>query len=112
LSVVPQDLRSATNDSIPSTIREPETIGTAAIAHDTLLQFRGLGKGARIINTDGTNNLVYRLHSNTAIARTIPPSSEILIQEWFTQIFITPDGTTGAGQLELEIAKVSDSLRQ
>jgi len=111
LSVLPQNLRSATDDNIDSINREPQAFTTTAIRHDTILEFGLIGKGARIINTDSTNNLTYRLHSNRGIARIIPPSSEILIQEWFNQIHIEPDGTTGSGQLELELAKFKDARR-
>jgi len=109
LSVLPQNLKSATDDNIPSSNREPQAFTTAAIRHDTILEFGLIGKGARIINTDGTNNLTFRLHSNRGIARIIPPSSEILVREWFNQIHIEPDGTTGQGQLELELAKFKDA---
>jgi len=108
MSVLPQDLKSATDDNIPSSNREPEAFTTVAIRHDTGLEFQQIGKGARIINEDATNNLTYRLHSNTGIARIIPPSSEIRIQEWFLQIHVEPDGTTGQGQLELELANFED----
>jgi len=111
LSVLPQNLKSASDDNIDSSNREPEAFTTTAIRHDTIIEFGLIGKGARIINTDGTNNLTYRLHSNTGIARIIPPSSEIVIQEWFNQIHIEPDGTTGSGQLELELAKFKDARR-
>ena len=111
MSVLPQNLKSASDDQIDASNREPEAFTTTAIRHDTILEFGKLGKGARIINTDGTNNLTYRLHSNRGIARIIPPSSEIVIQEWFNQIHIEPDGTTGSGQLELELAFFKDARR-
>jgi len=111
MSVLPPNLKAANDDRIPSSNRETEAFTTTAIRHDTILEFSLLGKGARIINTDGTNNLTYRLHSNRGIARIIPPSSEIVLQEWFAQIHIEPDGTTGSGQLELELAEFRDARR-
>jgi len=108
LSVLPQNLKSATDDNIPSSNREPQAFTTAAVRHDTIIEFGLIGKGARIINTDGTNNLTYRLHSNRGIARIIPPSAEIRVQEWFNQIHIEPNAVTGQGQLELELAKFKD----
>lgn len=111
MSVLPQNLKSATDDQIVSSNREPQAFTTTAIRHDTILEFGLIGKGARIINTDGTNNLTYRLHSNRGIARIIPPSSEILIQEWFNQIHVEPDGVTGQGQLELELVQFKDAVR-
>jgi len=111
LSVLPQNLLSATNDEIPSSNREPEAFTTAAVRHDTLLEFNLIGKAARIINDDSTNNLTYRLHSNRGIARIIPPSAEITVREWFSQLHIEPDGTTGSGQLELELSEIKDVLK-
>ena len=106
------EFKSASDDTIPSFNREPEAFTTVAIRHDTLLQFSMLGKGARIINDDILADLIYRLHSNRGIARTIPPSSEVTIQEWFSQIHVEPDGVTGAGQLELELATFKDARRK
>jgi len=106
-----QNLKSATDDNIPSSNRETQGFTTAAVRIQTIWQFGLIGKGARIINTDGTNNLTYRLHSNTGIARIIPPSSEIQVREWFAQIHIEPDGTTGQGQLELELSTLKDARR-
>jgi len=111
LSVLPPNLKAANDDRIPSFNRETEAFTTAAVRHNTILEFSLIGKGARIINTDGTNNLTYRLHSNRGIARIIPPSSEIVLQEWFAEIHIEPDGTTGSGQLELELATFQDARR-
>jgi len=111
LSVLPPNLKSATDDEIPSFNREPEAFTTGAVRHDTLLEFSLIGKAARIINNDVTNNLIFRLHSNRGIARTIPPSAEITVREWYSQIHIEPDGTTGSGVLELEVAEINDVLR-
>ena len=104
-------LRSASDDLIPSENRETEAIGIVAIRHETLMEFGKLGKAARIINDDAVNNLTYRLHSRQGIARIVPPASEIVINEWFSEIHIEPDGVTGAGQLELELAFSRDARR-
>jgi len=104
-----QNLKSATDDNIPSSNREPQAFTTTAIRFNTIWQFGLVGKGARIINTDATNNLTYRLHSNQGIARIIPPSSEILVREWFAQLHIEPNAVTGQGQLEMELAKLKDA---
>jgi len=105
------ELKSASDDLIDSQNREPQAFTTATVSHDTLLEFGLIGKAARIINDDAVNNLTYRLHSNRGIARIVPAASEITINEWFSIIIIEPDGTTGAGQLELELVKFQDARR-
>jgi len=105
-------LKSASDDNIPSSNREPEAFTIAVVSHDTLLEFGKLGKAARIINDDAVNGLTYRLHSNRGIARVVPAASEITIQEWFSIIILTPDGVTGVGQLELELAFSRDATRR
>jgi len=104
-------LKSASDDTVPSSNREPEAFTTVVIRHETLLEFGMIGKGARIINDDVLNDLTYRLHSNRGLARIIPPSSEITIQEWYSQIHIEPDAVTGLGQLELELATFKDAKK-
>jgi len=104
-------LKSASDDLIPSENREPQAFTIVAVRHNTLLEFGKLGKAARIINDDAVNNLIYRLHSRSGIARIVPPASEITIQEWFAEIHVEPDGVTGAGQLELELAFSRDARR-
>jgi len=105
------ELRSASDDNIPSENREPVAFTTATIRFNTLIQFGKLGKAARIINDDAVNTLTYRLHNPQAIARIVPASSEITINEWFAELHIIPDGTTGTGQLELELAFSRDARR-
>jgi len=105
------ELKSASDDLIPSENREPQAFTTAAIRFDTLIQFGKIGKAARIINDDSVNNLTYRLHNPQGIARLVPPASEITINEWFTELHIEPDAVTGAGQLELELAFTRDARR-
>jgi len=105
------ELKSASDDLIPSENREPQAFTTAVVRFNTLIQFGKIGKAARIINDDATNDLVYRLHNPAGIARTIPPASEITINEWFAELHIIPDGTTGTGQVELELAFTRDARR-
>jgi len=106
-----QILKSATDESIPSFLREAENGTTANINHDAILEFGLIGKGARIINNDSTNNLNVRLHNVLGTILIIPPNSELVIEEWFSQIFCQPDGVTGDFQLTLELAQQGDAKR-
>jgi len=105
------NFRAASDINIPFEPRLPENFTTSTVSHETLLEFAKVCKKARIVNLDATNNLIVRLHSNRGTARTIPPNSDAEIQEWFTLIVIEPDGTTGTGQLELDLVKVEDALQ-
>jgi len=106
-----QTLRSATDDIIPSFLRTPENGTTTAIRHNTLYEFGLIGKGARIINNDQTANLDVRLHNPQATIIIVPPSSELVINEWFAEIHCEPDGTTGDFQLTIEVANLKDARR-
>lgn len=106
-----QTLKSATNDQIPSFLRTPENGTTTAIRHNTIYEFGLIGKGARIINNDSTNNLDVRLHNPQATIMVVPPNSELIIEEWFAEIHCEPDGTTGSFQLTIELASLNEARK-
>jgi len=97
---------------IETETRLPEDFTTAVIAHFCSMEFGGWCVRAKIINNDSTNTITYRLHSNRGTPRIVPISSEIEINEWFDIIVITPDGTTGAGQLELDIVPFNEAFKK
>jgi len=107
-----QTLKSATDDQIPSFLRTPENGTTTAIRHNTIYEFGLIGKGARIINNDSLNNLDVRLHNPQATIMIVPPSSELIIEEWFAEIHCEPDGTTGSFQLTIELASLSEARKR
>jgi len=106
-----QTLKSATDDQIPSFLRSPENGTTSAIRHNTIYEFGLIGKGARIINNDATANLDVRLHNPSATIMIVPPSSELVIEEWFAEIHCEPDGTTGDFQLTIELADLKEAKK-
>lgn len=106
-----QQFKSATNDNIPSFLRTPENGTTSAIRHNTIYEFGLIGKGARIVNNDSSNNLDVRLHNPRATVIVIPPNSELNINEWFAEIHCEPDGTTGDFQITIEVARIQDARR-
>jgi len=91
--------------------RLPEAFTTANINHFCSMEFGGYGIHARIINTDALASCTVRLHNPGNIARVIPPSSELIIDEWFDIIRIEPNGVSGAGQLELDIVLFKDATK-
>jgi len=42
----------------------------------------------------------------------VPPASELVIEEWFSEIHCEPDVTTGNFQLTLEVARLEDAQRK
>jgi len=106
-----ETLKSASDDNIPSFLRAAQVGTTAAIRHNTIYEFGLIGKGARIVNLDPTNELVLRLHNPRGTAQGIPPASELSLNEWFAEIHCEPDGTTGTFQLTLELAKLSEARK-
>jgi len=106
-----EKLKAATNENVPSFLRAPENGTTSNIAHDTILEFGLLGKGARVTNNDSLADLNVRLHSPTATIIVIPPSSDLNIEEWFNEIHFEPDSSTGNFQFILELANKKDALK-
>ena len=103
--------KSATDDQIPSFLREAENGTIAAIRHNTILEWGMIGKGVRVINNDVQNNLIVRLHSRTGTSLIIPPSSELPINEWFSEIHFEPNAVTGDFQIMIEVAQIKDARR-
>jgi len=106
-----EELRSASDDNIPSFLRTAEVGTTSAIRHNTIYEFGKIGKGARVVNNDASNQLIVRLHNPLATAQVVPPASEFIINEWFAEIHIEPDGTTGTFQLTLELANIDEARK-
>ena len=105
-----EKLKSASDNNIPSFLRSPQNGTTTAIRHNTMYEFGLIGKGAEIINNDATNNLDVRLHNPRNTIRIVPPSSELVISEWFAEIHCEPNAVTGNFQLTIEVAAEKDAL--
>jgi len=106
-----QTLKAASDDNVPSFLRTPENGTTTAIRHNTIYEFALLGKGARIINNDSLNNLDVRLHNPQATIMIVPPSSELVVSEWFAEIHCEPDAVTGSFQLTIELADINEARK-
>jgi len=106
-----ETLRSASDDLIPSFLRQAENGTLTAIRHNTIYEFGLIGKGARIVNNDAVNNLDLRLHNPRAPIQIIPPASEFSVSEWFAEIHLEPDAATGNFQLTLEVAKLDEAKK-
>lgn len=107
-----QTLKSASDTNVPSFLREPENGTIVAIRHNTLMEWGLLGKGARIVNNDSAANLIVRLHNPRATAQIVPPSSEFVVSEWYSEIHCEPDAVTGDFQLTIEVATLEDAGKE
>ena len=103
--------RSASDDNVPSFLRTPENGTTSAIRHNTIYEFGLMGKGARVVNNDAAANLIVRLHNPRATAIIVPPSTDLVISEWFAEIHCEPDNSTGDFQLTIEVATIQDARK-
>jgi len=106
-----ETLKPASSLELIKQAREPEDITTAVVRHMCSMQFGGWGVGAKITNDDALNVIIFRLHSDAGRARTVPINSNVVVNEWFDIIIITPDAVTGSGQLELDIVPFKEAIR-
>jgi len=106
-----KDLKSAQNILISRLNIEPIDFTTTAIRRNFATENNMIAIGARITNNDSLANCVVRLHSNTGRIRIVPPNSSRRINEWFEEIHIEPNGTSGSGQLEVELVRPEDARR-
>jgi len=105
-------LKAASSLELNKIGRLPENFTTAFVRHFCSMEFGGYGVGAKIVNNDASNVVNVRLHTPTNTPRVVPISAELEINEWFDIIIIEPDGTTGTGQLELDIVPFSEAVKR
>jgi len=106
-----EELKSASDERIPSFLRSAQVGTTSAVRHNTIYEFGKIGKGARIVNLDAINELIVRLHNNRATPQAVPPSSEFRVNEWFAELHVEPDATTGTFQLTLELSNLNEARK-
>ena len=106
-----ETLKPASSTELIKNSREPEDFKAAVIRHMCSMEFGGWGVGAKIINDDAFNTIIYRLHSDRGRARVVPVNSEIEVNEWYDIIIVTPNAATGTGQLEIDTVNFKDAKR-
>jgi len=107
-----QELRPAQSTELNRVALNPTNFTTATVTFFLSMQQGGWGVAAKIINNDAANSCTFRLHSNRGVARIVPPSSEITINEWFDILIIEPDATDGQGQVEIDIVRFQEAKRR
>jgi len=107
----PLNFKSAVDDRSSSVSALPIEFTTSAVRRNVALEKGLLGRQIRVVNDDATNNCVLRLHSRHGVARTIPPSSDLTVKEWFSEFHVEPNGTTGDGMVELDLVSPKDAKK-
>lgn len=106
-----ENLKSAQNILISRLNIDPIDFTTTAIRRNFALENNMIGIQARVTNNDSVNDCIVRLHHANGTARIVPPNTSRRINEWFEEIHVEPDGTTGAGQIEVELVRPEDARR-
>jgi len=91
---------------------EPINFTTSNVNFFLSMQRGGWGVAAKIINNDSLKPVTFRLHSNRGTGRIVPISSEVTINEWFDILIVEPDGTSGQGQIEIDIVRFAEAKRK
>lgn len=109
-AIYPEALKAATDPTI-SYSSFIENFTTTQIRHDFLLEQGKLSKSVKITNNDGINNVTYRLHSPSDTLRTVPPNSEVTLDDWTSYLEINPNAVTGSGQLEADLVVSKEAYK-
>jgi hypothetical protein len=113
MSFSTEGFRSPVDDKTPTVDIEPINFTNAAVRRNFALELNLVAKEARIENNDSVQNITVRLHSNRGVPRTVPPNSELIIRQWFSEIHVEPNaGATGTSQLEVSLVRPEDARRR
>jgi len=70
---------------------------------DTLTMYNAYCRSFRIVNRDATAQVDYIQGSPSDVKKTIPVLSEVIVDGWESYIKVTPDPSTFAGFLEMDL---------
>jgi len=99
-------------DALLSTVTTTIVFTTAQRRIDALTEFGGYIRAFRIINSDPTNALTYRQGGIAEPLKSLPSSSEVVVEGWESFLEINPNAGTGTGIIELDIVDRFDALRK
>jgi len=90
-------------DALLSTVTTTIAFTTAQQLIDALTQFSSYIRAFRIVNNDTLNILTYRQGGRSEPLKTVPVSSEVVVEGWESFIEINPNAVTGVGLIELDL---------
>jgi len=112
----PEDNESPQNITVPI---ESKTIEVNAVVPavtqlrlNTQYNFGKICAKFKIVNEDPINNITYRIPSPSAPLRTVPPSSDVTVEEYTYFIELNFDVTNITSTLELDLVKAGDAKKR
>lgn len=111
----PEDFESPQNITVPI---ESRTVEINPNGTDTQLKFNSQSQFAKIIakfkivNEDSVNNITYRIPSPSAPLRTVPPNSDVTVEEYTYYIELNFDVANTKSILELDLIKRTDGIKR
>jgi len=109
--VDPEKLRGV-GDALLSTVTTTQAFTTAQVLIDALTQFSSYMRSFRIVNNDAGASLTYRQGSRNEPLKTVPPSSEVVVEGWESFLEINPNGATGTGFIEMDLVNRFTALKK
>lgn len=103
MSYVDKEILRGVGDALISTSTSTFPFTTTQLIRDSITQFGSYIRSFRIVNNDLANPLTYRQGAADAPLKSIPLQSEVVVEGWESYIEINPNGTSGAGFLELDL---------
>jgi len=90
-------------DALLSTVTTTQAFTTSQVLLDALTQFSAYIRAFRIVNNDAINVLTYRQGSRSSPLKTVPASSEVVVEGWESFIEINPSAVSGTGFIEFDL---------
>lgn len=111
MSYVNPRLLRGVGDALLSTVTTTLPFTTAQLIRDALTQYGSYIRAFRIVNNDALANLTYRQGSPSEPLKTVPLSSEVVVEGWESYIEVNPNAATGSGFVELDLVNRFEALR-
>jgi len=98
-------------DALLSTVTTTIAFTTAQQIIDALTQFSSYIRAFRIVNNDALANLTYRQGGRSEPLKTVPLSSEVVVEGWESFLEVNPDAVSGSGFIELDLVDRFEALK-
>jgi len=111
VSYVDKSILRGVGDALLSTVTSTIAFTLTQEVIDALTQFSSYVRAFRIVNSDALNPLTYRQGGRSEPLKTVPSSSEVVVEGWESYIEINPNAATGVGFIELDLVDRFEALR-
>ncbi len=103
MSFVNPAILRGVGDALLSTVTTTIAFTTTQEIIDALTQFSSYIRAFRIVNNDPLASLTYRQGSRSSPLKTVPLSSEVVVEGWESFLEINPNGVSGTGFIEMDL---------